>query len=191
MNNIKGLDKLLLTVLPQLKQHDKFLDLGCGLGQKSLFLAKKGFIVTAVEKSKIMVEKVKEVIQKEKIKNIKVIHEDVLNFKIEANKFDVIMANNVLQFLPKDKALGLVEEVKDKIKNNGFIIISAFTITDPSFSLPLEKRFKTYFKPREIKKLFANFKIIYYLEDTILDQAHPGVLKPHKHGVVKIIGQKI
>ena len=102
------LNKFLKSALKDIKSGSCVLDLGCGLGNNALFLAKNGFIVTAVEKSKVAIKKVKEIIQKEKMKSIKVIHEDVLNFKIEANKFDVIMANNVLQFLPKDKALGLV-----------------------------------------------------------------------------------
>jgi len=187
LNNNLTPTKTLQLIFKKIKPKSHFLDLGFGQGKDVLFMAKNKFNVTAVEKSESLVKQIKEDIKKDNLNNIKVTQSNALDFKIEKNKYDIINCNNVLPFLKKDKALGLIKNIQKKIKKNGFILLSAFTTDDPSYKS--KDKFLTYFKPQEILKLFNDFKIIYYLENVILDNGHLSDPEPHKHGVVKIIVQ--
>ena len=184
-------NKFLDLVYKNFKPQSHFLDLGCGQGQDALFMTKNNFNVTAIEKSEVAVKQIQKIIKENNLKNIEVINSNVLDFEIEKDKYDIINCRNILQFLPKDKALNLIKDIQDKIKANGYILLAAFTTDDPSFNNPKNKNIKSYFEPQEVLKLFSNFRIIYYLENIILDKGHVGSLEPHRHGIVKIIVQKI
>ena len=166
----------LLKLIWQKVKPGVFLDLGSGQGRDALFMTRQGFKVIAVDSSEVVIKQIQKIIKQNNLKNIQAIRADVLDFKIEENKYDIINGNNVLQFLPKDKALALIKDIQQKIKPDGFIILSSFTTDDPSYQLSPEKRFASYFKPQEMLKLFHDFKIIYYLEDIILDKGHTCLL---------------
>lgn len=183
-------NNFLLYALAYLKKGSYFLDLGSGRGADSLFMATKGFIVKSVDSSKKAIRQLQEKILKNKLKNIEAVCVDLINFEIEPEKYDIIYGANVFQFLPKNIIFKIIADIKRKVKSNGYVIISSFTTNDPSIKLPKEKRFTSYFSPGQLSNLFQDFKIIYYYEDIILDKGHPGALKPHYHGVVRMIAQK-
>ncbi|MBA4319850.1 MAG: hypothetical protein C0412_15740 [Flavobacterium sp.] len=164
------------------------LDLGCGQGADSLFLAKNKFSVTAIDSSRVSVDQIKAIGYKLKLDNLEVICEDIKNFNIANNKYQVVICRNVLNFLDKDLAIKIIHDIKENIKNGGYIIIEVFTKNDPS--LDSDNKFASYFEEQELLKIFTGFKIFYYLENTILDPGHLGFLAPHKHGVARIIAQK-
>jgi len=113
----------------------------------------------------------------------------MLNFKIEKNKYDVILLNNSIQFVERNNALKFIKKLQQNIKYNGFIIISAFTEDDPTTKNVNLKNIR--FKKQELLSLFKNFRIYYYFENIINDKPHIGANFNHKHGIVKIIAQKI
>ncbi|MFA5070531.1 MAG: methyltransferase domain-containing protein [Patescibacteria group bacterium] len=182
--------KLIQIILPHLIIGSHFFDLGCGRGREAIFMAEKGFKVTAVDSSAEAITRIKEIAEKNNLNNIEAICADVNDFVIEADKYEVIYSANLLQFLPKEKALAIIDDIKRKIKKDGYVVIAAFTPADPSYNLPEEKRFKAYFNPDELKKIFSDFKIIHYFEGVIPDKGHPGKSEPHEHGVARIIAQK-
>jgi tellurite methyltransferase len=164
------------------------LDLGCGQGEDSLFLANNGFMVTAVDISEEVIDKMNKIKSELKLNNLELIRADIKDFEIEKNKYQVIICCNVLNFLNKDSAMDIVNRIKDNLAEGGYAIIEVFTEKDPSFIT--EHRFAGYFKEQELLQIFSGFKIIHYLENIILDLGHPGFESPHKHGVARIIIQK-
>ena len=168
-----------------------FLDFGCGLGKDSIFMAKKGFKVTAVDKNQKKIEKLKQTIFDKKLGNkIEVINQDIGDFIIEKDKYSLISLYNVLQFLPKRHSFKIIEQVKNRLLKHGIVVISAFTDNDPLFEKE-NKEIKTFFTHQELKKLFEDFKIIFYKEKRITEKGHIGYPEPHIHNVVRIIAQKI
>jgi len=167
------------------------LDLGCGQGKDSLFLAKKGFKITAIDLSKEAIEQIQAKIKKNKKLHIETICKNINDYKIEENKYDFIIGIDIFQFLTDKKIVNLIKDIKNKLKNNGLIIISSFTIKDPSYKKSNKKNIKYYFKPKEITNYFKDFEIIYYFEGIIKDSGHAGFPRLHKHGVVQIIARKI
>lgn len=189
MNNLKP--SILLNIIwKELIPKSRFLDLGCGQGSDSLFMAKNDFKVTAVDISKEAINALREDAKNYGVENlIETTASDVRDFQIQGNTYDAIQMSNVLQFLTKEDAMRMIENVRGAIKDKGYILISAFTDKDPSFD-----RFKTerkYFESQELSKLFLDFSILYYYEGVVLDQPHKGMSKPHKHGVARLIAKKI
>ncbi len=188
-------DKTEIRLSPSLKlvwesfpSNGHILDLGCGQGHDSLYLAKKRFKVTAIDSANVAIDQIKAKKEEFKLDNLELICGDTKDFIIEEDKYQVIICRHVLNFLNKENALELVENIKNKIKVNSYIIIELFTKNDPSFSS--DRKFASYFEEQELLKIFYDYKIIYYLENIILDPGHPGHTAPHKHGIARIIAKK-
>ncbi len=180
-------NRLINSIWKYFSKDSNILDLGCGMGNDAIFLSAKNFSVTCIDKS---VKTIKEIKKLAKNYNLKIttLSGDICNYNFKSNHFDVIICQNVLQFFPKNKSLRIINKIISNIKVGGYIIISSFTIDDPSFKK--EKKLASYFNLEELKKLFADLEIKYYFEGIIVDPAHPGVERPHQHGVVKIVAQK-
>lgn len=168
--------------------NSSILDLGCGQGADSLFLVKNNFSVTAIDSSDVAIHQMKVKKDEFGLDNLKLICEDIQDFNIEKDRYQVIICRNILNFLSKDKAIEIIKNLQNNIQKGGYIIIEVFTKNDPSFLS--DNKFISYFEEQELLSIFSDYKIIYYLENTVLDPGHPGFLNPHKHGVAKIIAQK-
>jgi len=182
--------ELLQIIIDDLPVNSNVLDIGSAQGRDSLYLASFGHHVTAIEKSEVGHSQLVQTIAENKIVNINPINDDILNFEIEKNKYFLISLQNILQFLPKEKSLELVREIKSKIVLDGLIAISAFTINDTSYKKSGQK-ILSYFKKQELLKLFADFHIIYYFEKMIFDKGHASTPMPHYHHLARIIAKKI
>jgi len=175
----------LASVVPLIREKGRFLDLGCGQGRDAIFMWEQGFSVTAVDVSE---EGIKNVIAQSK-GEINAVCQNIEGFHIAPNTYTAINAWNVLQFLKKGDALRIVRSMQEGVADNGFLIISGFTVDDPAFQNQSNKD-KGFFEKDELKKLFNGFKIIRYEEKVIHDQGHLGAEQPHKHGIVRLIAQK-
>ncbi len=164
------------------------LDLGCGQGGDSLFLAKNGFPVTAIDSSSVAINQIKDKKDELKLNNLELVCGDIKNFDIKKDKYQVIICRNVLNFLNKEEALRILNGLQDNIQKGGYIIIEVFTKNDPSFIS--DNKFSSYFDEQELLNLLAGYKLLYYLENIILDPGHPSFPNPHRHGVARIIVQK-
>lgn len=155
-------------------------------------MLQKGFKVDAVDNSQEGINKIKEQIQVNNLlpTNITLFCDRIQNFNIAKDKYGIINAFNSLQFLSKQEALKIINNIKSNIKNNGYVIISSFTTNDPLY-IKINNDKRCFFEPQELKKIFSDFNIIEYEEKIIEDKGHPGTPKPHHHGIVKLIAQKI
>ena len=184
-------NKLLQLIWPRVKPSGGFLDLGCGQGRDSLFAAKYGFKVTAVDQSKININKIKQYLkQNNHLKDaIELFCEDIKDFNIEKDRYQIINAFNSLQFLEKNEALAIIQKMKEALKKDSFVIIAGFTKDDPLYQIPANQH-RCFFEPGELKRLFSDFEIILYEEKLIDDHGHVGYEEPHQHGVVRLVAQK-
>ena len=97
------------------------LDLGCGQGRDSLFLASIGYQVTAVDSSKVGV---KQMINKAQSQELKIdgITANFLDHKVE-EKFDVILFDMVLHGYEKPKQLELLSKYSNSLNKKGILCI--------------------------------------------------------------------
>lgn len=166
------------------------LDLGSGQGRDAVPIAMSGRKIVAVDSSPEAINQLREKARELALDNVEAICSDIRTFEIEQNKYSLIYGINAIPFIGRIDALALIERIKSAVKRNGIIVISAMTEEDGSFNSVNNQENSTYFKKNELGNLFTDFEIIEYFEITKEDRGHPGVLVPHKHGLVRIIARK-
>ncbi|XOB41261.1 MAG: 16S rRNA (adenine(1518)-N(6)/adenine(1519)-N(6))-dimethyltransferase RsmA [Candidatus Nealsonbacteria bacterium] len=126
--NEKAFEKIIETA--ELSKKDLVLEIGPGIGNLTLKLAKKTKKVIAIEKDKRMCEILKNIIQSQNIKNIKLINKDILKtdlgiytlkpYKLIANLPYYITSPVIRRFLemknpPESMILMIQKEVAQRI----------------------------------------------------------------------------
>ncbi|MBN1156328.1 methyltransferase domain-containing protein [Candidatus Woesearchaeota archaeon] len=101
----------------------KILDAGCGTGRISIPLSRRfdSLKITGVDKSKEMIEVLKEKIDEQKIKNYDVIKSDLSKIGFEDNYFDFAIISSVLHSIRDWHEV--VKEVMRVIKKEGFLFL--------------------------------------------------------------------
>lgn len=172
----------IVKIVPYLKRNkiEKILDLGCGAGRHSIFLAKGGFDVVATDISSNALKILKEKIKYEKIKNIKIKKHDMSSIPFSDNYFDAVICVGVLPHGTINKISKTIEEVHRVLKNKGMFFTDFMSTKDPDYKmcksnpkryreiepntfLGLEEEEDTphhYVSRDEVIRLFSRFKII-------------------------------
>lgn len=105
------------------KEYRHFLDLGCGLGRHSIYMASHGFKVTAVDLSEYGVNHLKEWAKKCNL-DIKAGVCNMLELPFEDNSFDCIMAYNVIYHTDTQGFIKVLNEIKRILKPGGELFIT-------------------------------------------------------------------
>lgn len=116
LDNIE--DNWILDYMKYLPKTGNLLDLGCGVGQYSIYFYSLGYNVSSCDISSKALE-----ILNEKNKNIKTKIQDInkpLDYK--DNEFDIIFANLSIHFLSDENTKNLLGEIKRILKPNGIFI---------------------------------------------------------------------
>jgi 2-polyprenyl-3-methyl-5-hydroxy-6-metoxy-1,4-benzoquinol methylase len=97
------------------------LDLGCGQGRDSLFLASIGYNVTAVDNSKVGIE---QMINKAESQGFKIdgIVDDIKNIKLK-KKFNVILFDMLLHGFENSTQLELLRKYSNSLNQDGILCI--------------------------------------------------------------------
>ncbi len=138
------------------------LDLGCGVGKKSIALAKKGFRVTGVDISPTAIRHARKNAENEKV-NIKFYTKDTTDMSFLNNKkFDFILDWANLHGIPKTKRKKYVTEIIKHTKKRGKFLLRCFSKQETQKKFSRRQMGLIYLFSREdINELFGNhFKIL-------------------------------
>jgi len=132
------------------------LDLGCGEGRHALYLATKGFDVTAIDRD---IEKLSEFSKNTKMLRlkIKIIKNNIATYHI-FGAYDLILANMSLHFLKKKQIDNVVEHMKKHTKVGGLNVVGVLTRKEPKGYRP------HLFKENELKSYYKDWKVLQYNE---------------------------
>lgn len=130
---------LIKQIEKNLRPNIDVLDIGCGAGSISLYLAKKGLKVSGID---ISINSISSCVNSAKAMQL----EDktdfrVMNFPLEypKEKFDFILCCEVLEHLVDDvKALGVIHSL---LSHNGLALVSVPSKNAPLYKLGLTKSF--------------------------------------------------
>jgi ubiquinone/menaquinone biosynthesis C-methylase UbiE len=149
---------MLVDVLPE---QAKVLDLGCGPGQFSKYLAEKGFQVDAIDVSDEMLA-----IAKTKVVGISFKKMDMRSLKFAGGTFDGVLAAYSIIHIPTAELPDVLDEIKRVLKPQGKVLfIVQRGEADQIMDEPLaegEKIFMNFFTIERLNDLLteADFKIL-------------------------------
>jgi 2-polyprenyl-3-methyl-5-hydroxy-6-metoxy-1,4-benzoquinol methylase len=178
------------------------LDIGAGKGYYSIFLAKNGFKVEAIDKSSKELKRCEDFAKKHNLP-IKTRVCDIRKFDFKNNKYSLIIARASLDFLKKSEIEKIIEKIKKSLIPQGFIYFVVFSVKDPmykkikelklketeenTFYLPKYKTYRHFFTQKELKQMFKDFKVLHLKQKQIKDT---GPIKPHFHNIIQLLAQK-
>lgn len=129
------------------------LDLGCGLGNDTLYLVKKGFSVIACDYSSVALEQINQ-----NIKGVKTIKLDIsLPLPFEDNSFDLIIADLSLHYFDEKTTINIMKEIKRVLKPNGNLLARVNSTSDLNYGADKGKKLEDnyYFVEGYNKRFFS------------------------------------
>ncbi len=139
----------------------KTLDLGCGNGRNSLFLAANGFDVTAWDRNTQSIESMARIAAAENLRNLSYGIVDLNNHKFDG-QYDLILSTVVMMFLQPETIPGLIANMQRCTLPGGYNLIVAAMDT-PDY--PCTVGFPFAFKPGELQHYYAGWVLEKYNED--------------------------
>jgi ubiquinone/menaquinone biosynthesis C-methylase UbiE len=146
--------------------NSKFLDLGTGPVRQSIWLAKRGFKMTASDLSESAIKRAENVCANEK--NVDFVVDDILNSNLKENEFDYIFDRGCFHvLLPADRKI-YITKIKQILKENGTLFLKCFSDKEPRQEGPYK------FSQEQIRDLFTK----YFRIDSIKETVYQGTLDP-------------
>ncbi len=178
------------------------LDIGAGEGRNCVYLAKSGFEVVAVEKTKEGTEKIRQVAEKDNL-SIKIENTDIRSFNFPSEEYSLIISVTALDFLMFSDFQKIAKKIKSSLSPGGVLYLSVFSTEDPffkklkeknfemvennTFFLPKKDMFRHFFSKEELEETFENLTIIKNENFSFEDKGHGD---PHFHNTIDFIAQK-
>lgn len=144
-----------------LMQPGKTLDLGCGNGRNSLYLAANGYNVTAWDKNPMSIDNLENIRQAEGLENLQAAIKDLNTLSFDG-EYDFILSTVVMMFLEAKTIPGLIANMQRCTKPGGYNLIVAAMDTE---DYPCTVGFPFAFKPEELRQYYAGWQFLKYNED--------------------------
>ncbi len=139
----------------------KTLDLGCGNGRNSLYLAANGYDVTAWDKNPMSIENIQSIKGKEGITNLQTAIQDLNALRFDG-EYDFILSTVVLMFLQAETIPGLIDNMQRCTRPGGYNLIVAAMDTE---DYPCNVGFPFAFKTGELSEYYSGWEQLKYNED--------------------------
>lgn len=139
----------------------RVLDLGCGNGRNSLYLAANGFDVTAWDKNPMSIANLQRVAEAEGLNNLQSDVRDLNSLKFDG-EYDFILSTVVMMFLEPTTIARLIDNMQRCTKSDGYNLIVAAMDTE---DFPCTVGFPFAFREGELSGYYAGWEIVKYNEE--------------------------
>lgn len=133
------------------------LDLGCGLGNLSLAVARCGASITALDASPTAIAHLVQVAEQEKLP-LRAMQADLESYEI-TGEFDAIASIGLLMFFERTNALRMLEDIKQHTRPGGHAVINVL-IEGTTYLGMFQPGHYTLFEPGELERIFAGWQIL-------------------------------
>ncbi|WP_105739506.1 tellurite resistance methyltransferase TehB [Cronobacter dublinensis] len=142
-------------------QPGRALDLGCGNGRNSLYLAARGFEVTAWDKNPASIANLERIVAVEGLNNLHAGVKDLNTLRFDG-EYDFILSTVVMMFLERDTIPALIDNMQLCTAPGGYNLIVAAMDTD---DYPCTVGFPFAFREGELRRYYEGWELIKYNED--------------------------
>lgn len=174
---------LQLEILPRIKRasrvfkergYRKILDLGCGTGKHSIFLAQKGFSIYATDISPVGIEIAKKKAEALNLNNIHFKQHDMSKIPLPNSFFDAVICIWTIYHGTLPEIFRTVNEIYRVLRPKGMVITDLLSIADSTYGIGEEIEKNTfvgaketeedvphhYSTREELRQLFSEFREI-------------------------------
>lgn len=153
---------------------ENIVDLGCGSGSDTLYLAQRGFKITACDYSREALK-----IVRDNITNVDIVEMDFTKpFEFKNESIGLIIADLCLHYFSEEVTFNIISELKRVLRKNCHIILRVNSINDINYGAKdgeeIEKHFyltkygyKRFFDENDIRYFFKGFDFEYLKEDSM------------------------
>ena len=162
------------------------LDIGCGEGKDAVWMAQKGYDVTAFDLTGSGIRKTLRLAEERGVK-IRAFTADINDFSID-ERFDIIYSTGTVQYLWDENIPGFFEKVKRMTKPHGLNYFNVF-VEKPFLELPPDwDREEKMWKTGALFTYYAGWKI-HLMNEVIFEDNSGGI--PHFHCMDILLAEKM
>lgn len=133
------------------------LDLGCGLGNLSLEVGRRGHSILAVDASPAAIARINTDAQREGLP-VRAIQADIERWIID-RPYDTIVAIGLLMFFRRERALDLLRAIQERVNPGGRAIVNVL-IEGTTFMGMFDQDNYYLFRRNELEERFAGWNIL-------------------------------
>ena len=167
-------------------ENTKVLDIGCGEGKDAVFMAEKGYDVTAFDLTENGIRKTIALAHKRGVK-VNAYVDDINTFETD-EQFDIIFSTGTVQYIFDENKESFFKKLEKITKPNGIVFINVFV--EKSFlDLPPDwYKEEKMWKSGELFTYFSDWKFE-KIDEVIFEDNSGGI--PHYHCMDTIICRKV
>ena len=178
------LDKLIALKPP--RPGMKVLDIGCGEGKDAVYMAKKGYTVTAFDLTESGIAKTKRLAEDNRVR-IKAYVDDINTFETD-ERFDIIYSSGTLQYLQKDKIQPFFMKIMKMTNPHGLNYFNVFVEKPFIAPAPDWDKEESLWQTGELFSWYTDWKI-HYIDETIFECSSSS--EKHLHCMDTILAEKM
>lgn len=131
------------------KGYKRVLDIGCGYGKHSIYLAENDFNVSSIDINSQALEWLRAYIGEKSINNITVLKADINKLPFKDDYFDVVICSSVLHHQCLKQIQNSISEIHRVLKQQGCLLFDFMSMEDDSFGVGEEIETNTFVGSRE------------------------------------------
>lgn len=164
----------------------KILDIGCGEGKDAVYMAKRGYTVTAFDLTESGIAKTKRLAEKEGVR-VKAYVDDINTFETD-ERFDIVYSSGTLQYLFEDKIDEFFRKIEKITNPHGLNYFNVFVQKPFLDEAPDWDREESLWKTGDLLAKYNDWKI-HYVDQTIFQCSSSD--EPHFHCMDSVLAEKM
>jgi len=176
----------LTTQAQRFRSGDKVLDVACGEGRNSVWLAERGCEVLGVDISPLALEKARHLAAKRGV-SVTFVEADIRDWQWQPEAFDAVVCLFIQFAAPQDRG-HLFEGFKTTLKPGGVLLLQGYTPKQVEYKTGGPPQAEHMYTEAMLGAAFADIEILHLLEHE--DVLHEGIKHVGRSALIDLVARK-